>query len=221
MTPRTFLAAGSLFCLVACTKTETPAPEPPPSAAPTPAVATEAPSEAPTVVPEMTPEAEPSATPVAVVTPAPPRFAPAGVFYLTQPVSIMSDDGIRSLTPGTQVHMVSQDSTGTKVKTADGAETVVQPNQITNNLDIGERLAAQFSAGQRAGAQARAQAAASVAASQASAAQAAPAAPNPVEQSQQQQAPVSDMESHDGLGGAYGAKREMRATPPPAPRRRK
>lgn len=95
-----------------------------------------------------------------------PRIAPDGVFYLTQRASMMTDAGIAGLPPGTQVRRISQDAKGIEIQAANGLKMFVSEDKLTNDLDIAERIAADYENAQRAGALARAEEAKLVAAKQ-------------------------------------------------------
>lgn len=80
------------------------------------------------------PEPEPLATPapVAVVaTPVPDPLAPPGRFYLLQPVSITTQDGIIGLKPGRVLQQ-----TGPGSYAVDGHTVQLRGDQVTNNLRI-------------------------------------------------------------------------------------
>ena len=86
-----------------------------------------------------------------------PRIAPDGVFYLTQRASMMTDAGIAALPPGTQVWRISQDAKGIEIQATNGLKMFVSEDKLTNDLDIAERIAADYENEQRAGALARAE----------------------------------------------------------------
>ena len=73
---------------------------------------------------------------VAVATPAPPRLAPDGMFFLLVKKSVETTDGIIGLAPGTQVLKQADGKF-----TADGHPLELQPHEITNDLDIAGRVA--------------------------------------------------------------------------------
>lgn len=89
--------------------------------------------------------AAPVATPVptaAVIAEAPAEpsknLAPPGTFYVIQRVSITTDSGITGIAPGTRVTMVSP---GPPMRVTDGQNQFdVQPEQVTNDLDIAARV---------------------------------------------------------------------------------
>lgn len=122
---RNALLAGLLpACLAACHKHKSPVSEPEPTPAPS---------------------ASPTPTPVAAATPVPTpnHFAPPGVYFLVVPVSVVTDEGITGLRPGTRV-----------TQRADGrfqAESQVidlQSNQITNDLWVAAQAAGSDQAAQ-------------------------------------------------------------------------
>jgi hypothetical protein len=101
--------------------------EPAPEPAPAIAVTTPPPS---TSTPA--PAAPARTTPAPVVK----RLAPEGTFYLLVKKSIETSDGIIGFKPGT---LVKQESDGRF--TAEGHKLDIQPNEITNELDIAARYA--------------------------------------------------------------------------------
>lgn len=85
--------------------------------------------------------------PVAAATPAPQppepakRYAPEGVYFLVQRVSISNENGIVGIPAGRQVKILKQTKTGMHV--TDGTTQFdVTPNQLTNDLDIEDSLVA-------------------------------------------------------------------------------
>ena len=104
--------------------------KPPPEAPPAPvAVATPAPP----------PVATPTPEPLAIAPPTPQKnLAPAGTFYIVQRVTVTTDSGITGIAPGTRVTMVSP---GPPMQVSDGQnQFAVQPEQVTNDLDIAARV---------------------------------------------------------------------------------
>lgn len=120
--PHTQIGLSVLLCalLGACSKktTET---EPAPEVVPDPVVVVETP--------------EPAATP-APVPPVTKRLAPEGTFFLLVKKSAETPDGIFGFKPGT---LVKQEADGSF--TAEGHKLDVQPNEITNDLDIASHYA--------------------------------------------------------------------------------
>lgn len=100
------------------------APEPIPASEPAPAVLTSQPS--PPLVPSATP---PPATP------EPNYLAPDGVFFVTAATSVMTDDGITGLRPGTRA--IKQPD-GRYL--AEGHLIELRPDQITNDLRVAARV---------------------------------------------------------------------------------
>lgn len=91
------------------------------------------------------------AEPVATPTPAPvaKRLAPDGVFFLLQPISITTDDGITKIQPGTKVTLVQE--TGDTLRLSDGQQEFdAQRGQFTNDLDIAAQIGRNHSAQQAA-----------------------------------------------------------------------
>jgi hypothetical protein len=81
----------------------------------------------------------------AVATPVPDPLAPPGVFYLLQPVSITTTDGIVGLKPG---RILQQISPGTY--TVEGHTIQLRDDQVTNNLRIAGQYAAAANSAQAA-----------------------------------------------------------------------
>lgn len=106
---------------------EEPPPEETPAATPTPKLAA-------------TPE--PKAVAMATPTPPPatpaPELAPPGVYYLITAVSVETSDGILGLKPGQPLKEVRPG-----VYRADNNEVTLRPDQVTNDLAIARRFAAQ------------------------------------------------------------------------------
>lgn len=95
-----------------------------PETAPPPSVAAETPPPAPAATPE----------PIAAA-PEPHRnLAPPGTYYIVQRVSVTTDSSIIGILPGTKVTMVNA---GPPLHVTDGQNQFdVQPDQVTNDLDI-------------------------------------------------------------------------------------
>ena len=129
---RATLCSALLLTLFACEKSKT---------------STAAPADAPAYVPEQSvsaPVAEVAvvtpATP-APSTPAPDPIAPDGVFYLLAKASVVTDDGILGLNPGSKLQ---RKEPGTYI-TAAGQAITLRDDQVTNNLRLAG-LAAQSDA---------------------------------------------------------------------------
>jgi hypothetical protein len=94
-----------------------------------------------TPTPTPKPTATPTATPVAVVVASPTpqlNLAPDGTYFLLQRVSVMTDSGISGDAPGTKVTLVNA---GPPMRVTDGQnEFEVQPSQVTNDLDVAQRV---------------------------------------------------------------------------------
>src|ERR1043166_9746712 len=66
--------------------------------------------------------------------------APEGVLFLTERVSITTNLGVTGVSPGSKGRLISRD--GDKVRVSDGVtEIVVNPSQLTNDVDIARSLA--------------------------------------------------------------------------------
>ncbi len=125
------LVLGSLIGFGGCKKqvaTEEPPPEEPPAATPAPTPAT--PALKPLVITTPPLLSHPS-------TPA-PELAPPGVFYLVTAVSVETSDGILGLKPGQPLREVRSG-----VYLADNSQVTLRPDQVTNDLAVARRLAAQ------------------------------------------------------------------------------
>lgn len=102
------------------------------------------PEETPTATSTPKPAATPEPKPVAMATPTPPpatpapELAPPGVFYLITAVSVETSDGILGLKPGQLLREVRSG-----VYRADNNEVTLRPEQVTNDLAIARRFAAQ------------------------------------------------------------------------------
>ncbi len=82
--------------------------------------------------------AEPSSTPRAAppVASAPgPRFAPPGVFYARERVSVETTTGVKALIPGEEVKLMYRYKDG-KMRVTDGqSEFVVKPSALTQDRE--------------------------------------------------------------------------------------
>ncbi|MGC3989182.1 MAG: hypothetical protein QM796_05775 [Chthoniobacteraceae bacterium] len=116
----------TVVALSACSKPESqesPAPTPTPTAPANPAsAAIPLPASAPVI-------AAVSATPAA------PNLAPAGIYFLTQRISMMTDSGIQAFPPGTKLTKLANGH-----YQADSTELTLQPSQVTNDLDVAAAL---------------------------------------------------------------------------------
>ena len=74
-------------------------------------------------------------------TSAPQTVAPAGVYFLTQRVSITTESGVLGIVPGTKVTLV-KDSGGTLTVTEGQHQFDVLSNQLTNDIGLASKLAA-------------------------------------------------------------------------------
>jgi hypothetical protein len=82
---------------------------------------------------------------VAAATPEPKQFSPTGVYFLTSRLSVMGDDGIIGLPPGTQV---TKQPDGKYL--ADGHVVEIPEGQLTNDLQVAARIAGADQAAQAA-----------------------------------------------------------------------
>lgn len=99
------------------------------------------PEEAPAATPTPKPVATPEPKPVTLATPMPqptPELAPPGVFYLIAAVSVETSDGILGLKPGQPLKEVSPG-----VYLAGTNQVKLSADQVTNDLAVARRFAAQ------------------------------------------------------------------------------
>lgn len=106
-------------------------------------VAEEASEEAPATPAAKTGTPEPkvavATSPPKAATPAPtPQFAPPGVYFLLTKVSVETSDGVLGLKPG---QMLKEVKPG--VYNADNIQVTLRPDQVTNDLTVARRVAAQ------------------------------------------------------------------------------
>lgn len=138
------LAAGVALTLVcACSKP----PEPPP----------------PTPTPEPTPPPTPKPTPTPVPTPTPPptptpvvhRYAPAGVYYVTEDITVRLKAGLAGIPIGTPIKVLKDN--GETLHATDGTnEFDIKKSQVTNDLDDAAAITKRAAAAQAADDDARA-----------------------------------------------------------------
>ncbi len=123
---RVSVAAVALTLATACSKPPEPPPPPPPTPVPTPR---------PTPTPKPTPTPPPTPTPVPTPTPYVHRYAPEGVFYVTEDLSVRLKAGIAGIIAGTPVKMLKDN--GDTLHVNDGInEFDIKKSQVTNDLDI-------------------------------------------------------------------------------------
>jgi hypothetical protein len=98
-----------------------------------------APAPPPVTIATPAPTATPQPVPIAIAPPTPRKnLAPAGTFYVIQRISLTTDSGITGIAPGTRLTMVSP---GPPMRVTDGQnEFEVQPEQVTNDLDIAAQV---------------------------------------------------------------------------------
>lgn len=122
-------AAAVIVTLVcSCSKPPEPPPAPPtPTPRPTPVPTTPTPT--PTPVPVGTP------TP----TPVPHHYAAEGTFFVTEEVTVRLKAGLLGVAPGTQVKLVKDK--GDTVTVTDGTQQFdLQATQLTNDLDVADKI---------------------------------------------------------------------------------
>ena len=67
------------------------------------------------------------------------RFAPEGVFYTLNRISITNDDGIIGIAPGTEVSVIGRN--GPQMHVTDGTHKFdVSESNLTNNLDVADKI---------------------------------------------------------------------------------
>lgn len=120
---------------------------------PAPATSESTPEPTPVYTPKPTPTPTPEATPVVVATPTPPptppRFAPPGVFYVTEDATVRIKGGIMGIAPGTQVKMILEN--GNIAHVSDGTQDFdIDKSKLTNELAIAARIVKDAQATQNA-----------------------------------------------------------------------
>ena len=87
----------------------------------------------------------PAATPAPVVQSAPPtpeplppesRFAPPGIYYMLERVSVETDRGVKAINPGEEVKLMMRKGGGVMRVTIDGRDFDVKEKQVTNDLQV-------------------------------------------------------------------------------------
>ena len=63
-------------------------------------------------------------------------FAPPGVFYVVERVSMETASGIKAISPGEQVKLLQRMKNGKMRVTTGDADFEVKPTQVTNDLDL-------------------------------------------------------------------------------------
>lgn len=122
---RVSVAAVVITLATSCSKP----PEPPPPA-PTPV-----PTPRATPTPKPTPTPMPTPTPVPTPTPYVHRYAPEGVFYVTEDIDVRLKAGIAGIVSGTPVKMLKDN--GDTMRVNDGVnEFDIKKTQVTNDLDV-------------------------------------------------------------------------------------
>lgn len=129
-------AMAAALLVLACSSCSKP-PEPPPSTpAPTPeSTPRPTPKPKPTPTPVPTPPPPPTPTPKPTPTPIVHRYAPDGMFYLTDDVTVPLKSGLRGVVAGTPVRLLKD--TGDTMQVTDGQQQFeIRKAQVTNDLDI-------------------------------------------------------------------------------------
>ena len=129
------LTAGAFALALACSCEKAP-PPPPPTPPPTP---TPTPKPKPTPTPTPTPVPTPTPTPTPTPKPTPVKFAPEGVYFLMEDVSVRLPAGILGVVAGTQVKLLKDN--GDTLHVTDGHDEYdVKKSQVTNEYDIARRV---------------------------------------------------------------------------------
>ena len=120
---RVAVAAAVLTAACSCSKPPEPPPAPEPTPTPTPRPAT------PTPTPIPTPSLPPTPTPVVH------RYAPEGIYFVTDDISVRLKAGIAGVVAGTQIKMLKD--TGDTMHASDGVnEFDIKKSQVTNDIDV-------------------------------------------------------------------------------------
>jgi prefoldin subunit 5 len=116
-----------------------PAPQPSPTSVAAPAVKPK----------ESLPATTASSTPPVPAAPT-KRLAPEGIYYVIQPFSVTTDDGVMAVKVGTGVRLVQE--TGDAMKVTDGKkEFVAKRQQLSNDLDLVTKVHAAYAQSVAAG----------------------------------------------------------------------
>jgi hypothetical protein len=144
--------AGSLALtlLGACSKAPEPLPPPPPPPPP----ATPRPTPIPT--PKPTPTPPPTPTPKPTPTPIVKHYAPPGIYFVTEDITVHLPAGLLGLVAGTRVQMVADK--GDTLQVTDGTDTFeVKKSQLTTEIEAATAMQHSAQAAQAAADQYRAQ----------------------------------------------------------------
>ena len=122
------VTAGVFALALACSCEKAPPPPPPPPPTPTPT-----PTPKPTPKPTPTPVPTPTPTPTPTPKPTPVKYAPEGVYFMTEDLSVRLPAGILGIVAGTQVRMLKDN--GDMLHVTDGHDEFdVKKSQVTNEL---------------------------------------------------------------------------------------
>jgi hypothetical protein len=64
------------------------------------------------------------------------EFAPPGIFYVVERVSVMTSNGVKALSPGEEVRLLQRIGKGRMKVTAGKDDFEVKESQVTNDLDL-------------------------------------------------------------------------------------
>jgi hypothetical protein len=82
--------------------------------------------------------------PAEMIVPSPETAKTNGVtYYLIQRISVETDAGVRGVEIGTVATLVKKGKSGMKIRLPDGVETIVTPQQLTQDAALAEQLAEQ------------------------------------------------------------------------------
>ena len=122
----TRLLAGLAVVALACSCSK---PPPPPTPEPTPVITTPPPTPKPTPTPPPTP------TPLPTPTPVVHRYAPEGVYYVTEDFTAHITGGLVGIAAGSRVKLIKDN--GDTAQVTDGTTPFeVKKTMLTNDLDI-------------------------------------------------------------------------------------
>ena len=127
VTARVIAALAVMVIACACSK---PPPPPEPTPQPTPVV-----TPVPTPKPTPTPTPPPTPTPLPTPTPVVHRYAPEGVFYVTEDFTAHIPGGLVGVPAGTQVKQLKDN--GDTAQVTDGNTPFdIKKSMLTNDLDV-------------------------------------------------------------------------------------
>ncbi len=81
-----------------------------------------------------------SQTPAPAPLPPESRFAPLGVYYMVERVSVVTDRGVKAVNAGEEVKLMLRKGGGVLRVTIDGRDFDVKESQVTNDLEVVRKL---------------------------------------------------------------------------------